>query len=193
MSRRFPALACVLTATVLASATGVRAQPKPVDVEHSTLTVFVYKSGFFSAFADDHVIRAPIASGSISEEAPLGVEIAVRAADLRVLDPNLSADRRAEVQARMLSAEVLDAVKFADIRFASTSVEAAGPDRWQVAGRLTVHGQARDITFPVTRANGRYRGDVAIKQRDFGIEPIRIAGGTVRVKDELKIQFDIAR
>ena len=74
-----------------------------------------------------------------------------------------------------------------------TSIEPLGADRWQVTGRLTLHGQARTITFAVARVNSRYRGDVAIKQRDFGIEPIRVAGGTVKVKDELKVQFDIGR
>src|SRR6266513_4813464 len=82
---------------------------KPIDVEQSTLTVFAYKSGLFSAFADNHIIKAPIASGSISEDPPLKVDLTVRAADLRVLDPNLAADRRAEVQARMLGPEVLNA------------------------------------------------------------------------------------
>ena len=62
-----------------------------------------------------------------------------------------------------------------------------------VTGRLTIHGQTRSITFPVARVNGRYQGEVAIKQRDFGIEPIRIAGGAVKVKDEMKVQFDIAK
>jgi len=27
--------------------------------------------------------------------------------------------------------------------------------------------------------------------REFGIEPIKVAGGTVKVKEELKTQFDI--
>jgi hypothetical protein len=45
--------------------------------------------------------------------------------------------------------------------------------------------------FAATRANGRYRGRVAVKQRDFGINPISIAGGTVKVKDEIRIEFDI--
>ena len=58
-------------------------------------------------------------------------------------------------------------------------------------GSLTLHGQTRAIMFAVARLNGRYRGDVAIKQRDFGIEPITIGGGTVKVKDEVKIQFDL--
>jgi polyisoprenoid-binding protein YceI len=88
---------------------------------------------------------------------------------------------------------VLDAAKFTGIQFASTTIEPAGTDRWQVTGRLTIHGQARTITFPVARVNATYRGEVAIKQRDFGNEPIKMAGGAVRVKDELRVQFEIVR
>jgi polyisoprenoid-binding protein YceI len=108
-----------------------------------------------------------------------------------VLDPKLAADKRAEVQARMLGPEVLDTRTFPDITFRSTSIEAAGAGRWTVTGRLTIHGATRPATFPVVRRDGRYRGTVALKQRDFGIEPITVAGGTVKVKDELKVEFDI--
>jgi len=38
--------------------------------------------------------------------------------------------------------------------------------------------------------NGGYAGRLALKQRDFGITPVSIAGGTVKVK-ELTIEFDI--
>jgi len=31
-----------------------------------------------------------------------------------------------------------------------------------------------------------------LKQRDFAIKPISIVGGTVKVKDDIKIEFDIA-
>lgn len=184
----------VVAASVVFMAAAVRAQvdPRPIDTGHSTLTVFVNKSGLFSAFADNHVIKAPIASGSISGESSPRVELAVHAADLTVIDPGVSADRRTEVQTRMLGPEVLDTAKFPDITFTSETIVPAGKDRWNVSGRLTIHGQTRVITFPVARVNGRYRGDVAIKQRDFGIEPITIAGGTVKVKDELKIQFDLS-
>ena len=175
----------------ISAAARAEAETRPIDTEHSTLTVFVYKSGLFSAFADNHVISAPIASGSIAEDAPLAIELVVRSANLRVLDPNLSPERRAEVQARMLGAEVLDVTRFSDITFASTAIDPAGADRWKVAGRLTIHGQTRLITFSVVQLNGKYRGEVLIKQRDFGIEPIKVAGGTVKVKDELKIQFEI--
>lgn len=93
----------------------------------------------------------------------------------------------------MLGPEVLDVGTFPEIAFASTTIEPSGTDRWQVTGRLTIHGQGRTITFPVARLDGKYRGEVAIKQRDFGIEPISVAGGAVKVKDELRVQFEIVK
>ena len=174
-----------------ALAVTLHAETRQIDAAQSKLTVFVYKSGLFSAFADDHVIDGSIAGGTISDAAPLSVVIGVRAGDLKVRDPNLSASKRAEVQTRMLGPEVLDTQKFPSIAFESTAIEPGGTDRWTVTGRLTIHGQTRPVTFPVSRANGRYRGAVTVKQRDFGIMPISIAGGTVKVKDEIKIEFDI--
>jgi hypothetical protein len=181
----------VLVVAGVLTTSHTRAETHAINVEQSTLTVFAYKSGLFSAFADNHIIKAPIAGGSISEDSPLKVDLTVRAANLRVLDPSLAPDRRAEVQARMLGPEVLDVTTFPEITFASTTIDPSGADRWNVTGRLTIHGQTRTITFAVSRANGRYHGDVPIKQRDFGIEPIRIAAGAVKVKDELKVEFDI--
>jgi YceI-like domain len=164
---------------------------KPIDVQHSKLTVYVYKSGMFSAFADNHVISAPIARGTIATGPSPAVEMTVNAADLVPLDPNLDPSKRGEVRSRMLGADVLDTAKFPTIEFKSTSVVAAGTERWNVTGRLTIHGVTRDVSFPVARSDGRYFGDIQIRQRDFGITPIRIAGGTVSVKDELKIEFQI--
>jgi polyisoprenoid-binding protein YceI len=175
----------------VAAAAAAGAETRPIDTGRSTLTVFVYKSGLFSAFADDHVIRAPIASGSVSPDAPRGVEMSVRSANLKVLDPSLAAGKRAEVQARMLGPEVLDSATYPDIVFTSTAIESVGPDRWTVTGRLSIHGVTRPTTFVVAQQDSRYRGTAVLKQRDFGIEPISIVGGTVKVKDELKVEFDI--
>jgi YceI-like domain len=183
--------ALAAAAVVWAMAAAVRGDGRPIDTERSTLTVLVYKSGMFSAFADDHVIRAPIASGAISEEAPLAVSIEVKSASLKVLDPKLSADKRADVQARMLGPEVLDTAAHPDIKFRSTEIAPAGESRWTVTGELSIHGKTQPVKFAVERREGRYRGTVTLKQRDFGIQPISIAGGAVKVKDELKVEFDI--
>jgi polyisoprenoid-binding protein YceI len=182
----FVAILCALALVPMLAKAG------PIDVRQSKLTVFVYKAGLFSAFADNHVISAPIASGTIATAPAPAVEIVVNAADLVPLDPGLDPAKRADVRTRMLGPDVLDTARFSTITFSSTAIEPVGPDRWNVSGRLTIHGVTRAVTFPVVRSESRYRGEARIGQRDFGITPIRIAGGTVSVKDELKIEFEIA-
>ena len=46
------------------------AETRAIDATQSKLTVYVYKSGLFSGFADDHIIDAPIAKGTLSDTAP---------------------------------------------------------------------------------------------------------------------------
>jgi len=191
MTRSPRTVSCAIVAAATALGGPATAADRRIDVERSTLTVHVFKSGLFSAFADNHVIRAPLADGRLSEEGTLSVEIAVRTAQMTVLDPSLSADKRAEVQTRMQGPEVLDSARYPEIRFASTRIEPAGATEWRVTGDLSLHGVTHSVTFPVARRDAHYRGVVSIRQREFGIQPISIAGGTVKVKDELRIEFDI--
>src|SRR4051812_42601262 len=91
---------------VLLAQTAKPATASPIDVEHSTVTVHVYRSGVFSFAGDNHEIQAPIASGTV-DEAARTVEFTVDVRRMRVLDPNLSADKRSQVQEKMLSPDVL--------------------------------------------------------------------------------------
>jgi polyisoprenoid-binding protein YceI len=56
---------------------------------------------------------------------------------------------------------------------------------------LTLHGKKQPVAVEVSLKDGHYRGSASFKQSSFGISPISIAGGTVKVKDEVKIEFDI--
>lgn len=49
----------------------------------------------------------------------------------------------------------------------------------------------RSVIFDVTHENDAYVGVVQIKQTDFGIQPIKIGGGVIKVKDELEISFRV--
>lgn len=166
-------------------------QGKAIDGDKSSLKIRVFKSGAFSAFAHDHEIEAPITEGTIDSSAHASVQLRVNSRKMRVLDPEIAADKRAEIQHTMQSATVLDVEKFPEISYQSTAVTGRGEAHWEVRGNLTLHGRTQPVTVDVSLEGGHYRGSAAIKQSDFGIEPIRIAGGTVKVKDELKIQFDI--
>src|SRR5277367_6156199 len=77
------------------------AQPQAIDVSRSSLTIRVFKSGVFSAFAHDHDIKAPIDEGEIDSSANPSVQLRLDSGKMRVLDPDISADDRAEIQHTM--------------------------------------------------------------------------------------------
>jgi YceI-like protein len=169
----------------------LQGQNRAIDTSHSVLRVHVFKTGFFSAFGHNHEIEAPISEGTVSPSGVPSVSLRVDARKLRVLDPEASPDTRSKIQATMEGPTVLDSKRFPEISFQSTAVEPTGGGHWAVRGKLTLHGQTRPVTVNVALVDGHYRGSATLKQRDFGIPPIRVAGGTVKVKDEVKIEFDI--
>ncbi len=164
--------------------------PREIDIQKSVMTVRVFKSGLFSAFGHEHEISAPIQQGRFSES-DRSVDLTVDARQMRVVDKDVSDKDRAEIQETMLGAKVLDSSQFPEIRFRSSAVEPAGEGRWMVAGDLTLHGRTNPVKLQVQAKNGHYQGAAQLKQRDFGIEPISVGGGAVKVKDELRVEFDI--
>jgi polyisoprenoid-binding protein YceI len=171
---------------------GALADTRHIDAAQSKLTVFVYRSGFFAFAGDNHEISAPVASGEVGGDPLSSVSLTVETAHMTVLDPKMAADKRAQVQARMVGPDVLDVSKYPTIEFKSASIQAAPSGGWDVSGALTIHGTTQTIHLHVSEAAGHYRGSTTLKQTDFGIHPITIAGGAVKVKDEIRIDFDIA-
>jgi YceI-like domain len=189
--RSTPAVAALVFAFALPFAAPVSAERRALDTQRSTITVRVFKSGLFRAFADNHVIQAPLGDGSLDESATPHVELVVDTHRMRVLDPGLSPNDREDVQTRMLGPEVLDSNRFAQIRFHSTAVQRLEADHWLIRGDLDLHGQIHQVAVKVARESGRYKGSTTLRQTEFAITPISIAGGTVKVKDEITIEFDI--
>ena len=91
----------------------------------------------------------------------------------------------------MLGPDVLGAEAFPTIAFRSRSVRKTAEGSWVATGPLALHGQTRDVDVTVTRAGEVYRGAATVRQRDFGIQPVSIAGGAVQVKNEVRIEFEV--
>ena len=183
------ALALVMAAGLSPSV--LLCQSRTIDAEHSGLKVRVFKTGFFSAFAHNHEIDAPITHGVVDTSEHGSVELSVDARKLRVVDPEVSEKDRSDIQKTMLGPEVLDSERFPEIAFKSTAVEPNGADRWMVRGELTLHGQTLPVAVVVSYRGGHYTGQATLKQTEFGIKPVSIAGGTVKVKDAVRVEFDI--
>jgi hypothetical protein len=191
---RFPKLALGMLAImfgVWAMPVSLYAQSYGMDVTKSSLKIHVFKTGAFSAFAHDHEIQAPIEKGMIDSSASPRVQLHVDARKLRVLDPEIAEDKRAQIQRTMEGAAVLDSEHFPNISYESTSVTKTGNARWEVRGNLDLHGKKQPVVVAVSLQGGHYRGSGSFKQSTFGITPISIAGETVKVKDEVGIEFDI--
>ena len=168
----------------------VAGQVSTIDTARSKLLVHLSKSGVFSGFADNHEVEAPISEGTIDEKGAR-VKFSVDSRRMKVLDPQLPPDKRQQVQERMLGPEVLDSTRFPEITFESSHVEQEREGKFKVDGQLSLHGVTKPVSILAQAENGRYTGRFALKQRDFGITPVSIAGGTVKVKDELTIEFDV--
>jgi polyisoprenoid-binding protein YceI len=192
--------ALLVTAAV---ATGSpRAEPLPITGE---VHVRVWKRGLFSGFAHDHDFEVTRWTGSIDpgsgglEHASLKVTIA--ADSLRDREEGLSGGDRKKVDAQAAGPGVLHAAEYPEIEYVAEGLalepgsDRDGPLRGTIHGTLALRGKTRpvDATFEATRESGSWRakGRARFRQSDFGIEPFSGFGGTVKVKDEIEVRFDV--
>ncbi len=172
-------------AAILVAVTAA-AEQVPIDINRSTITIHVSKAGLFSIAGHDHDVNAPISSGSIDESTP-SVQFTVESAKMTVKpDPKVDAKTQAQIQKDMEDM-TLEPKRFPDIAFHSTRIEKSGDAEWKVDGVLALHGVTKPISLNVKRSGDAYSGHTMLKQTDFGIKPISVAGGTIKVKNELDI------
>jgi polyisoprenoid-binding protein YceI len=174
-----------------------------IDPARSKVEIHVYKEGVFKAFGHDHEIAAKELSGQVQFDPDninqSTVRLKIPTKSIAVIDPGESEKDRHDVQATMESEKVLDVAKFPEITFASSRVSAAKktPGGWELmlSGAVKLHGVEKPISFPLrvhAEANELSgQGEISILQTDYGITPVRVAGGSVKVKDKLKITFTV--
>ena len=173
-----------------------------LDAGQSRFTVQAFAEGLLSSFGHDPVIAIRDFEGEV-ELVPSTLEggrvsMRVRADSLAVLDDVKEKDRL-EIERRMRD-EVLEVSKYPEILFESTSVTTSrireGRYRARVIGDLTLHGVTQPnlwIQAEVTFGDDtlRAQGEFALRQTDYKIKPVSVAGGTLKVKNELRFKFDI--
>lgn len=176
---------------VVLASVPLAAQERAIDTQRSKIRIHVGKSGLLSAAAHNHTIDAPIASGSLNESAPPHIEFTVEAAKMTVEpDPKVDAKTQATIQMDMEDM-TLEAQKFPQIVFRSSRIEKLSGGEWKVDGDLTLHGVTKPVSLTVRQSGDSYATHTVLKQTDFGIKPISVSGGMVKVKNEVEIDFQI--
>jgi polyisoprenoid-binding protein YceI len=172
------------------------------DGKGSKFTVRAFATGLLAAFGHNPTISVPDFEGEVLLN-PDAVEqsslrMVIHSAALTVTDDISEKDR--EEIARRMHGEVLQSDTFPDIVYECSRLSASktGEGLYWVAlnGDLTLRGikrgQAVSARVSVNDAILRAAGEFSLRLSDYEILPVSAAGGTVKLKDELKLSFDIA-
>ena len=172
-----------------------------IDARASRFTVQAFAGGFAAMMAHSPKFgirefegQAEFAPDSLADAS---LRFSVKPASLDLLD-DVSAKDRTEIM-RVASEEVLETGRFAEIVFESTEVAPARVAnnlyRVVVTGDLTLHGdtntQSLQAQVMIAGDTLRANGEFTLKQTAYGIKLVSVAGGMVKVKDDLKFTFDI--
>jgi polyisoprenoid-binding protein YceI len=171
------------------------------DAAKSRFLVRAVASGLLSALGHNPTIAIRNFTGEarFGPQAPeqSSLQLKIDAASLAVTGEVNEKDRH-EME-RAMREDVLETNRYPEIKFESSMVQASkiteGMYGMKIGGKLTLHGVARDLEMGCNvtmRDDGlRANGDFSIRQTDYGIRLVSVAGGTLKLKDELKFTFDI--
>jgi polyisoprenoid-binding protein YceI len=197
------AISAGLTLLLAPLSVGAQGGAYSIDSQESKVEIHVSKEGAFKAFGHDHLVAVKQVSGQAQFDPKKidqsSVHLRISTKSITVIDPGESEKDRRDVQATMESDKVLDVAKFLEITFTSNSVAEAKKtsDGWELtlSGNLKLHGVEQPVSFPlhvhVDHNELRGQGEISILQTDYGITPVKVGGGAVKVKDKLKITFNI--
>ena len=100
----------------------------------------------------------------------------------------------AELDAEVPKATWLNTVRFPQATFQSSSIKAAGPGRFEVAGKLAIKGVVRDVTVPVqlsqAGANSTASGSFTIKRLAFKVGEGEWTD-TSMLADDVQVRFKL--
>ncbi len=185
--------------TTTAAAVARSSYEYAIDTKASQFTVQAFADGLISVVAHSPKIairewQAEIRAAD-SNLKGLSMKVRVRPTALDVLDDLRDADRRK--LHKVLHDEVLEINRYPEILFESsdTQVETISEHMFRliVRGTLTFHGVCREHFFLAQASlwedGARAHGSFSVRQSDYNIAIASIAGGTLKLQDELKFSF----
>lgn len=158
------------------------------------MRVLTFKEGLLSAAAHDLELEAGRFEVELDEAAGT-VSARFDAAALRVLHAtvsgiaspgSLSEQDRRDIE-RNLARDVLETKRFPEIRFEGRA------EGGTVRGTLSLHGVAKELSFPFREQAGMLTAEVTLHQPDFGVKPFRALLGALRVKPDVVVKVALPK
>lgn len=169
-----------------------------VNTKESKIEIHLFKGGLLGSFGDNHLIALTRFSGKASMSRTDGwtAELSGDAKSLTVIDPWGNPSERKEVQDTMLGPDQIDASHFPSIELHSLSFDAVDHDAvWHLVANVMLHGVTQKVQFSLDchqiGDKLQIRGKKMFKLTDFDIQPYSAAFGTVKVKNDFLVTYDI--
>lgn len=172
-----------------------------IDPVVSRFVVKAFATGLLSSFGHNPTLAVRDFTGEakFSPDAldQASLLIRIKAGSLSVTDKMSDKDRR-ELE-RTMNQEVLESDRYPEIVYQAAGVPATktgdGQFSASLMGTLTLHGvtnpQVVAAQIVVTGDMLRAFGEFSVSQSAYGIKPVSVAGGSLKLKDELKCSFDM--
>ncbi len=178
--------------------------PGEVNPARARIYVHVFKTGM----GHEHAVVGLVKEGVIHLGATRNAGRVVADLTSFVADPDYArkvlglpgttdTDTQRKVTSNMLSADVLDVLKFATATGTIDSAQVLqqpstnGLPQYLLEGELTLHGVTKkmSVVAEAVEQNGwvRLRGHVSLRQSDFGITPYTAMLGALGVADQLEL------
>jgi len=171
--------------------------PPPAERGGDELRVLVWRGGTAARLGHNHVLRA----GDLRVDWPAAGPVLRFRLDALDIDPpvlrarmgdgfssSVDDEARAGTKANLLKA--LEAAAHPEVVVRTLQQVGEGARR-AVEAEITLHGVARRQWFVAEVDGRRARGEVVVRQSDFGIQPFTVLGGLLAVQDALVVQFEV--
>ena len=172
-----------------------------IDGRSSRFTVRAFAAGLLAAMGHNPTIGIRDFSGEMQfnpEKLDAGsLKIIVKSSSLSVQDDISTNDLR-EME-RLMNQEVLETAKFPEILYEALNIAVTkmADTLYSVIlkGNLTLHGVSRsqpiNVRVALLGSMLRASGDFSLNQTDYDIKLVSVAGGALKLKDEIKFSFEI--
>ncbi|MGB7148971.1 MAG: YceI family protein [Terriglobales bacterium] len=171
------------------------------DTKSSQFTAQVFAGGLLSAFGHSPTIAirdfAAEAKVNLEEIEKSSLKATIHAARLAVKNDISDKDRR-EIE-RTMHEEILESSSYPEIVYECSKIAATKNGEGQYSatlnGDLTLHGVTRSLAVPARVVldgdSLRAFGNFSLRQTDYELKLASVAGGVLKVKDEVKFSFNI--
>jgi len=172
-----------------------------IDASRSNFTAQALAEGMLSFMGHNPTFAVGRYGGEIqlaSDNARVDSMLLIAQADTLSLVDKVSDKDASEIENAMRR-EVLEVSKYPEIVFVSKDISMKQIEGTKYAveinGSLSLHGETRAqklrVEAEIVGKTIRAKGELNLKQSDFNIKQVKALGGTLKVKDEVKISFDI--